>query len=70
LEKEFEINGCVSVPKEVSYDSFYDKFIEFIELNNWSFGGGINQIVDGYYINSDGTKGKHVFDDDNLNRDI
>lgn len=70
MEKEFEINGCISISEDISYDLFYDKFIEFIESNNWSFGGGINEIIDGYYINPDGTKGKHVLDDDGLNPDI
>ncbi|MDZ4910515.1 DUF469 family protein [Clostridium perfringens] len=63
MEKEFEIQGCVTVPDKVSQEEFFDKFIDFIESNNWSFGGGINEIIDGYYINSDGTKGKHVLDE-------
>jgi uncharacterized protein YggL (DUF469 family) len=63
LEKEFEITGCVSVPETISYDEFWGKFIDFIESNKWSFGGGINEIIDGYYINADGAKGKHVLDD-------
>lgn len=63
MEKEFEIAGAVSVPEEISYDEFWNKFISFIESNNWLFGGGINEIIDGYYINDDGTKGRHVLDD-------
>jgi (p)ppGpp synthase/HD superfamily hydrolase len=42
--KEIEINGCVSVPKECSDDDFSNKFIDFIENNNWSFGGGIKEV--------------------------
>lgn len=60
--KEIEIQGCVTVPEEVSMDDFIDKFIAFIEENKWSFGGGYRTIVDGYYINDDGTKGEYVFD--------
>lgn len=60
--KEIEIQGCVTVPKDVSMDDFIDKFIAFIEENGWSFGGGYRTIVDGYYINSDGTKGASVLD--------
>ena len=45
-EKEFEINGCISVPEDLSYDDLWDKFIDFIENNNWYFGGGINEIID------------------------
>ena len=64
MAKEFEIQGCVEVPAEVSYDEFWDSFISFVESKGWSFGGGINEIVDGYYINSDGTRGKHVLDEE------
>ena len=60
--KEIEIQGCVTVPEEVSMDDFIDKYIAFIEENKWSFGGGYRTIVDGYYINDDGTKGEYVLD--------
>lgn len=60
--KEIEIQGCVTVPEEVSMDDFVDKFITFIEENKWSFGGGCRTIIDGYYINADGTKGEYVLD--------
>ncbi len=60
--KEIEIQGCVTVPEEVSVDDFIDKFLAFIEENNWSFGGGYRTIIDGYYMNEDGTRGKHVLD--------
>ncbi|MBQ9647101.1 MAG: hypothetical protein IJV43_01905 [Oscillospiraceae bacterium] len=63
MSKEFEINGCVEVPAEVSYDEFWHRFIAFVEANGWRFGGGINEIIDGYYINSDGARGKYVLDD-------
>jgi hypothetical protein len=42
--KEIEINGCVSVPTSCSEDEFSDKFIDFVERNYWSFGGGIKSI--------------------------
>ena len=60
--KEIEIQGCVTVPEEVSMDDFIDKFIAFVEENEWSFGGGYRTIVDGYYINGDGTTGEYVLD--------
>lgn len=63
MNKEFEIQGCVEVPMELSEDEFWHKFIDFIETNNWSFGGGINIIIDGFYINDYGSKGKHVLDE-------
>lgn len=63
IEKEFEIEGSVSVPQELSYNEFWHTFIRFIESNDWSFGGGINEIIDAYYIYLDGSKGKHVSED-------
>lgn len=61
--KEIEIQGCVTVPEEVSMDEFIDKFIAFIEKNKWSFGGGYKTIIDGYYMNGDGTRGKSILDE-------
>ena len=61
--KEIEIQGCVTVPEEVSMDAFIDKFIAFIEKNEWSFGGGYKTIIDGYYMNGDGTRGKSILDE-------
>jgi len=42
--KEIEINGCVSVPQSCSEDDFLSKFIDFIENNYWSFGGGVKEV--------------------------
>ena len=64
MEKEFEILGCLQVSGNTSYDAFYNAFIvDFVEANNWLFGGGINEIVDGFYVNPDGSKGKYVLSD-------
>lgn len=63
LSKEFEIQGCIEVPYGLSEEDFWNTFISFIESNNWSFGGGVNEIIDGFYVNADGTKGKHVLDE-------
>ncbi len=63
ISKEFEIQGCVEVPMKLSEEEFWGKFIGFIEANEWSFGGGINEIIDGYYIKADSTKGKSVIAD-------
>ena len=43
-EYEIEINGCVTLPKIVSEDQFYEKFIDFIETNHWYFGGGMKIV--------------------------
>ena len=61
--KEIEIQGCITVPEEVSADEVIDKFLAFVEQNEWSFGGGYKTIIDGYYMNADGTRGKHVLDE-------
>ncbi|AEE91069.1 conserved protein of unknown function [Tepidanaerobacter acetatoxydans Re1] len=64
MRKEFEIQGCIEVPIEITEEEFVDRFISFIESNNWWFGGGIREIIDGFYINQDGTKGEHVLNSD------
>ena len=61
--KEIEIQGCITVPEEVSAEEVIDKFLAFVEQNEWSFGGGYKTIIDGYYMNADGTRGKHVLDE-------
>ena len=63
MTKEIEIQGCITIPKNVSMDKVIDKFIAFIDKNEWSFGGGYRTIIDGYYMNADGTKGKCVLDE-------
>lgn len=63
MTKEIEIQGCITIPKDVSMDEVIDKFIASIEKNEWSFGGGYRTIIDGYYMNADGTKGKCVLDE-------
>lgn len=44
--REIEINGVVEVPKELSHEEFFRKFIEFIESQGWSFGGGMTDEDD------------------------
>lgn len=64
MRKEFEINGCIEVQAEITEDEFFDAFIQFVESKGWPFGGGINEIQDGYYILPDGTKEKSVLEDE------
>lgn len=63
MRKEMEIIGCIEIQPELTMDEFIDAFIELIESKGWCFGGGFNEIVDGFYTNPDGTKGKSVLDD-------
>ena len=58
MRKEFEIDGYIEVPIGVSEKDFFEKFIQFVESNNWSFVGVINKIIDGEYVNTDGSKEK------------
>lgn len=42
-----EISGIIFAEDEntnIAHDEFLDKFIEFVEKNNWSFGGGTKQV--------------------------
>ena len=64
MRKEIEINGCVEIAPEMTMDEFECAFIEFTEAKGWCFGGGLREIVDGYYVNRDGTKGKAVGEED------
>jgi hypothetical protein len=64
MRKEFEINGCIEVQVEITEEEFFDAFIQFVESKGWSFGGGINEIQDVYYILPDGSKGKSVLEDE------
>lgn len=60
--KEIEIQGCVQVQPDITAEDFWDAFIPFLEKHGWYFGGGLSTIVDGYYLNEDGTRGPHVLD--------
>ena len=63
--------GMVSVPDErleklaeiYNPDKFTPAVIEFVESKGWSFGGGIQEIQDGYYILADGSRGQYVLDE-------
>ena len=62
MRKEFEIHGCIEVPPEMTEEEFWNRFIRFVEENGWSFGGGISEIRDGWYILPDGSRGSYVLD--------
>ena len=56
--KAIEIQGSVEVPLELDFDDFWNIFIDFIEDHKWSFGGGMNEIIDGRYVMPDGSLGE------------
>lgn len=62
MRKEIEINGCIEIPPEMTMDAFTEAFLELIESKGWSFGGGFNEIIDGYNVNPDGSRGKSVLE--------
>jgi uncharacterized protein YggL (DUF469 family) len=42
-----EISGMILAADKhtnINHDEFLDKFIEFVENNNWLFGGGTKQV--------------------------
>lgn len=58
MRKEFEIDGYIEVPIDLSEKEFFEKFIQFVESNNWSFAGVINEIIAGEYVKLDGSEEK------------
>ena len=42
--KEFKLEGCVNVPHNIKEDDIIKRFIEFVEENGWSFGGGVKEV--------------------------
>ncbi len=63
MRKEIEINGCIEVPPEMTMEEFWDAFLPLIESKGWTFGGGAREIIDGYHIMPDGTRGGCVSDE-------
>ena len=45
--KEFQLDGCISVPEAMDEDTFIDKFLELIEDMGWLYGGGLNGYKEG-----------------------
>jgi hypothetical protein len=58
------INGCISMAYSVEYEEVYNRFMAFLDKNSWSYTGTFKKIIDGYYINKDGSRGKHCFDNE------
>lgn len=42
--KEIHIDGCIRLPKTVTHDEFLDHFIEWVEQNQWTFGGATQEV--------------------------
>lgn len=54
-EKEIEIQGCITVPAEISMDTVLDSFIDWVEDSGWLFGGGFRELSaeESGYTNAD-----------------
>ena len=46
MSKSVEIYGCIEIPENIETDFVIDKFIEFVENNGRTFGGGFQTIID------------------------
>lgn len=57
------ISGCVIVEEHIEYNYFLKCMNEFVVKNNYHFKYTTREIIDGYYIRENGTRGKHVFDE-------
>ncbi len=44
--KNIQLDMIVEIPDELSLDEFNDKFIEWVENNNWFTGGLMKEIDD------------------------
>ena len=60
MSHEIEMQGCLTIPDDVDYDKVTDMFLEFVESQGWTYGGGFTEIRDGHYVKPDGTLGAAV----------
>lgn len=45
-ERIIKIEGCVTIQPFLNHDDFLERFIRFIEMNGWYFGGGTEDVTD------------------------
>lgn len=45
-ERIIKIDGCVSIQPFLNHDDFLERFISFVEINGWFFGGGTEDVTD------------------------
>lgn len=46
MSRLIHIDGIVEIKDSETHDDFLDKFIQFIEANGWTFGGGSTDVTD------------------------
>ena len=60
MAHEIELSGCLTIPEDADPDKVLSFFLEFVENHGWYYGGGFNEIRDGYYVMPDDTLDKTV----------
>ena len=50
MSKVIKIEGCVTIPEKLTHTEFLEKFLNFIEDNNWMFGGGTEAYLNDKYV--------------------
>lgn len=48
MSHEIEMEGCLTVPDDISLDDAVDEFLAFIGSRSWYFGGGFQEFHDDY----------------------
>lgn len=46
MSRHIQVNGVVEIKDSETHNDFMDKFIQFVESNGWSFGGGTQDVTD------------------------
>lgn len=57
-----KIQGCLSIRETTTIKEVETQVNTLAQTQNWQMNCQFKEIINGYYINKDGTKGKHVFD--------
>lgn len=50
MSKVIKIEGCITIPENLTHTEFLEKFLNFIEDNNWMFGGGTEAYLNDKYV--------------------
>lgn len=60
----YKIEGCIIVNNNDEKIEVEKQIKTFAKANNLSFDFKFSEIIDGYYMNEDGSRGRHVLDQD------
>lgn len=62
-ENRYFVQGCIFANHCPSKAEVVSHMAEFAKAHSFSLDFQFNEIIDGYYINDDGSQGKHVLED-------